>query len=94
MSLSTQWDIDALMIFNKLKKHEKINEIKAAYLRGPPEHKGFMFWDDPIVKIAGNAILQKGYDSSAYACMHRSIQNLFVREKDSPTLGAAADQNT
>ena len=84
--LSAQWDVDAQIIYNQIMRLENKEEIIAMYLRGPPEDTGFLWWDDPCAKQVGNIILSKGYESSAYGMMHRSVQKIIhgVYKNDVP----------
>lgn len=73
--LSSQWDVDVQRVIHWILKHEEKNDIISVYKKGPPKDQGFMWWQDPIVEMVGQKILQMGYDSSAYALMQRKVQH-------------------
>ena len=74
--------------------HEQRDGILAMYHKGPPVDKGFSWCsaaDFPAPQgeafdIMKHFVLREGYDSSAYAMMHRAVQKAL---KDRAALAAA-----
>lgn len=74
MNCDWEGDCNKALIF--IKNHALRDKIVSMYTTGPPKDQGFMWWenDTPEYKAMENFVLAMGYDSSAYACMHRRIQ--------------------
>ena len=70
------WEGDCNKALIFIKNHALRDKIVSMYTTGPPKDKGFMWWknDTPEFKAMEDFVLAMGYDSSAYACMHRRIQ--------------------
>ena len=75
-------DKDVLLAVEFIRTHDDHSKIVAMYKRGPPEDTGFMWlpndWFTPDqqqgFQVMKKWILDHDYDSSAYAWMHRAIQ--------------------
>jgi len=91
---------DAHFIENALEfiySHNLKDNIIANYLRGPPEDRGFMFYnwetdnllsdnDKAAFAVMQSYILDGGYDSgSSFGCMQRAIQARVIEYLQTPT---------
>lgn len=70
------WEGDCKKALKFIEEHELRDKIITMYIHGPPEDKGFSWWqnDTPEFSAMHGFILAMDYDSSAYAVMHRKIQ--------------------
>ena len=90
------WDSDCKKALTFIEEHELRDKIISMYIKGPPEDKGFSWWqnDTPEYIAMHGFILAMDYDSSAYAVMHRKIQESIrdmyhlTREKTVTTVAA------
>ncbi len=71
------WDGDLQKALVFIKEHALCDDIVKMYLMGPPDDKGFMWWqnDSHEYKTMKSFVLDMDYDSSAYGCMQRRIQS-------------------
>ncbi len=69
--------------------HENVRGIVGMFLKGPPHDKGFAwcsreggaghYWsieESAGLRFVGDLVLHKGWDSSGYEMMMRSLQNI------------------
>lgn len=84
MERKTQIDLDALICF--INTHEKCNNIKKMFKKGPDPKYGFMWtdnnwWTDEesnALRIISNKVLSLDWDSSGYGFMMRLVQRTIL----------------
>ena len=86
-TLDQKATIDCEYIVNFINNHENKNGIVSMFIKGPPPNDGFMwcgreggdgqYWtldEARGLKVIGNLVLDKGWDSSGYGLMMRHVQ--------------------
>jgi hypothetical protein len=81
MSISTAWDIDAIVIYNYISSHADRDDIIALYMKGPPRRDGFLHWKATIINDDIKPFMCRlGYDGTAFSLMQAKVQSI-IRKK-------------
>lgn len=84
-SLEEKLQSDTTILVNKIRSHPESNSMIEVFNKGPPKDKGYMwglnepnYWTEEekiAINIMHKWVLEKGWESSGYAVMFRSIEN-------------------
>ena len=80
--MATKATRDLALIMHFINNHEKVNDIYAAFDKGPEPGNGFMWtgsdWWTPkehaVIKLVSNKVLDHDWDSSGYGYMMRLVE--------------------
>ncbi len=81
---------DTALLVDKIKSHPESNTMKKVFQKGPPKDKGYMwglrdpdYWTENekiAINIMHKWVLEKGWESSGYSIMFRSIEKQLLSE--------------
>ena len=84
-SLEEKLQSDTTILVNKIRSHPESNSMIDVFNKGPPKDKGYMwglnepnYWTEEekiAINIMHKWVLEKGWESSGYAVMFRSIKS-------------------
>ena len=84
-SLEEKLQSDTTILLNKIRSHPESNSMIEVFNKGPPKDKGYMwglnepnYWTEEekiAINIMHKWVLEKGWESSGYAVMFRSIES-------------------
>tara|TARA_B100001094_G_scaffold71562_1_gene67863 strand:- start:242 stop:520 length:279 start_codon:yes stop_codon:yes gene_type:complete len=84
-SLEEKLKSDTTILVNKIRSHPESNSMIEVFNKGPPKDKGYMwglnepnYWTEEekiAINIMHKWVLEKGWESSGYAVMFRSIES-------------------
>jgi hypothetical protein len=84
-SLEEKLQSDTTILVNKIRSHPESNSMIEVFNKGPPKDKGYMwglnepnYWTEEekiAINIMHKWVLEKGWESSGYAVMFRSIES-------------------
>ena len=84
-SLEEKLQSDTTILVNKIRSHPESNSMIEVFNKGPPKDKGYMwglnepnYWTEEekiAINIMHKWVLEKGWESSGYSVMFRSIEN-------------------
>ena len=84
-SLEEKLQSDTTILVDKIRSHPESNSMIEVFNKGPPKDKGYMwglnepnYWTEEekiAINIMHKWVLEKGWESSGYAVMFRSIES-------------------